>query len=277
MNIDWFTFTAQIINFLVLVALLRWLLYGPIVRAMKRREEKIASRLEEADAKRKEAEEKVKEYQEKSRQIDQQREERLEEARHEAHEEQKRLLKEAKHEIDRRREQWQEALRREQDDFLADLRRQAGELGLQVARRTLAQLADAELEQRMCDAFASRLEHVADEEREEIVHHFNDGESEVSVLTAFDMSDGQRERFRNLIHKNFEADADVSFERSADLICGLELNVGGYSFGWSIKEFLSDLDVEFSQRLTDMAESAISYQQTNEPNNTKHESSRSDA
>jgi vacuolar-type H+-ATPase subunit H len=98
MKIDWFTFAAQIVNFLVLVALLRWLLYDPIVRAMKKREEKIAGRLEEADRKREEAEEKVQEYEEKSRQLDQKRDELLKEARHEAHEEQQRLLKEAKQE-----------------------------------------------------------------------------------------------------------------------------------------------------------------------------------
>ena len=57
MKIDWFTFAAQMINFLVLVALLQWLLYGPIVRAMKKREEKIAGRLEQASWKREEAEE----------------------------------------------------------------------------------------------------------------------------------------------------------------------------------------------------------------------------
>jgi hypothetical protein len=35
------------------------------------------------------------------------------------------------------------------------------------------------------------------------------------------------------------------------LICGLELDVGGYSFGWNVKDFLRDLEVEFSERLKD--------------------------
>jgi len=251
MSIDWFTFVAQIVNFLVLVALLRWLLYGPIVRAMKKREWKIASRVEEADQKREEAEETVQEYQEKSHQLDREREDLLKEARREAHQEYQRLLKETKQEVDRRREQWQDALHREHEDFLSELRRQVGEMGLHAARRTLEQLADADLEQRMCDALASRLEQVGDEQREEIRRHLNNGEAEASVRSAFDMSGDQREWFRNLIRQKFEANVDVSFERSADLICGLELNVGGYSFGWNVRDFLRELEVEFSQRLKD--------------------------
>jgi len=251
MRIDWFTFVAQIFNFLVLVALLRWLLYGPIVRAMKEREEKIGSRLEEADQKREQAEEKAQEYEDKSRHLDQKRDELLKKARDEAHEERQRLLKQAKQEIDRRREQWQDALHREQEDFLSDLRRQAGEMGLHVARRTLAQLADAELQQRMYDAFASRLGQLGDEQREEILRHLDNGEAKVSVRSAFDIAGDQRERLSRTIRATFQVEADVSFEQSGDLICGLELDVEGYSFGWNVKEFLRDLEVVFSRRRKD--------------------------
>ena len=48
MAIDWITVGAQIANFLVLVYLLKRFLYGPIVRAMERREQTIAARLDDA-------------------------------------------------------------------------------------------------------------------------------------------------------------------------------------------------------------------------------------
>jgi len=249
MNIDWFTFAAQIVNFLVLVALLRWLLYDPIVRAMSRREEKIAGRLEEAERKREEAERKIEEYERKSREIEQQREGLLQEARREAEQEKQRHLQESRQEVDRRRERWQEAFRREQDDFLADLRREAGHMAVEAARRTLSQLADADLEGRMCDAFAARLQVLGGEQREEIRRHLGNGEAQLAVRSAFDVSEERREGLREAIRKTFEIEADISFQQSSDLICGLELDVGGYSFGWSVKDFLSDLDLKFSERL----------------------------
>ncbi|MDT8272548.1 MAG: F0F1 ATP synthase subunit B, partial [Desulfomonilia bacterium] len=49
MEIDLFTWGAQIVNFLILVALLRHFLYGRIVHAIDTRQEKIASRWDEAE------------------------------------------------------------------------------------------------------------------------------------------------------------------------------------------------------------------------------------
>ena len=101
MHIDWFTFIAQIVNFLVLAGLLRWLLYGPIVRAMQQRQEKIASRLHEAQQKYAEAEAKGQQYEEKTREIEQQREELLREARQKAHQYRERLTEEAREDASR--------------------------------------------------------------------------------------------------------------------------------------------------------------------------------
>lgn len=48
MLINWFTVFAQIINFLILIWLLKRFLYGPIIKAMEERERKIASVMEQA-------------------------------------------------------------------------------------------------------------------------------------------------------------------------------------------------------------------------------------
>ena len=48
MQIDWFTFVAQIINFLILLALLKRFLYGPILKAIEDREAAIASQFDQA-------------------------------------------------------------------------------------------------------------------------------------------------------------------------------------------------------------------------------------
>ena len=56
MELDWVTVSAQVVNFLVLIGLLKRFLYGPIVDAMDRRERHIAERLDEAMAREREAE-----------------------------------------------------------------------------------------------------------------------------------------------------------------------------------------------------------------------------
>jgi F-type H+-transporting ATPase subunit b len=249
MNIDWFTFVAQIVNFLLLVGLLRWFLYGPIVRAMQEREESIAGRMEEAQQKLDDAESKASKYSEKTKQFEHDREELLKDARHEAHEEHQRLLREAREDVERHREQWEQATQRDQDDFLADLRRQAGEMGLAAAKRTLTQLADAELEGRMCDKFTAQIEELGDDRREEIRQHLNNGEGEITLLTVFELSPRQQGQMRRVIGEIFGTELAPEFATTPDLICGMELNVGGYSFSWNAKDFLRDVESEFAERL----------------------------
>ena len=57
------TFFAQILNFLILVAILRALCYKPVVRMIKAREDKIAESLAKADSDVAEAESLKKDYQ----------------------------------------------------------------------------------------------------------------------------------------------------------------------------------------------------------------------
>lgn len=72
--IDWFTVVAQIINFLILVALLKYFLYGRIVAAMTQRQEEISARWEEARQQREAAAKELEAARDRNRQLDQQRE-----------------------------------------------------------------------------------------------------------------------------------------------------------------------------------------------------------
>src|SRR5471030_2936510 len=80
MLIDWFTFGAQTLNFLILVWLLRRFLYQPILDAIDTRERSIATTLADADAKHASAQKERAEYEQKNAQIDQQRTELLRQA-----------------------------------------------------------------------------------------------------------------------------------------------------------------------------------------------------
>jgi F-type H+-transporting ATPase subunit b len=82
--INWFTIIAQIVNFLILVILLKYLLYDRIVSAMDERERKIRERLESAEKKQEEAENRKQELQAERRSLEDQRQGILAEARKEA-------------------------------------------------------------------------------------------------------------------------------------------------------------------------------------------------
>ena len=103
MSIDWFTFTAQVINFLVLVGLLRHFLYGPVVRAMQAREQKVTQRLTDAETAKAEANQQRVELEKQSQLLQEQRDDLSTKAKTEADSERQRLIAEARKEADTRR------------------------------------------------------------------------------------------------------------------------------------------------------------------------------
>ncbi len=55
MKINWFTLIAQVINFIILMWLLKRYLYKPILKAIDERENKIKAQLNDAEARKAEA------------------------------------------------------------------------------------------------------------------------------------------------------------------------------------------------------------------------------
>src|ERR1035441_5979638 len=111
MLIDWFTVLAQVVNFLILVWLLKRFLYRPILDAIDAREKRIAKELADANAKKVEAQKESEEFQHKNEAFDQQRATLLSKATDEAKAERQRLFDEARKSADALSAKRQEALR----------------------------------------------------------------------------------------------------------------------------------------------------------------------
>ena len=145
MEIDLFTFIAQIVNFIILIALLRKFLFGPVVRAMDAREKRIAD--ETAAALKKNAE--ATELAEKSRALLLQQEQGYEQAlaagRAEADAEKQKLIEEARKAAETAGQAWLAAVEAGKKDFLDGLRRRSGEFSCRLAEKALKDLADENL------------------------------------------------------------------------------------------------------------------------------------
>src|SRR5690242_5427666 len=96
MLIDWFTVGAQVVNFLILVWLLKRFLYRPILNAIDVREKRIAAELADAAAKQTGAQKERDEFQHKNEEFDRQRAALLRQATDEAKAERQRLLDDAR-------------------------------------------------------------------------------------------------------------------------------------------------------------------------------------
>ncbi len=125
MKIDWFTVIAQVINFLILVWLLKKFLYKPILNAIEAREKKVDGQFSDAALKMDEANEKLHEYQQKNEEFDQHKKELMDKAMAESKEEKQKLVEQARNDAETLRMQLENAMREK-----------AGSLEKEIAQKT---------------------------------------------------------------------------------------------------------------------------------------------
>jgi F-type H+-transporting ATPase subunit b len=249
MNIDWFTFGAQIVNFLILVALLRWLLYDRILEAMQAREDRIAEQLADAERKQQAADAERNQYQEQLAVAEQQREETLRGAHQEAEQERDRLIREARDEVQQLQRRWREEYQRERDGFLAEVRHDVGRAAVEIAQQVLRKLADTKLERKLADQFIRSLEDMPESQYHTIARHLVDASEDVVVRSAFPLHDADRQQLESTMGRLFDVPGTLQYQVDPALFCGLELDAGGYCFGWNITQFLDEMHFAFDQQL----------------------------
>jgi F-type H+-transporting ATPase subunit b len=242
MLIDWFTVGAQALNFLVLVWLLKHFLYKPIRDAIDARAKGIASTLADADAKTKEAQKQHDDFDAKNKAFDEQRAALFSKATDDAGAEHDRLIGDAHKEADGLRASQAAALKDEMTSLGKEITRTAAGEVFAIARKTLADLATASLEERIGAVFTSRLGQMSSETKLKLGEALKSSKDPAVVQSAFEMPAEQRATIQNALNEAFFADVRVRFVSVPDQVCGIELTANGQKVGWSIAEYLTSLD-----------------------------------
>ena len=241
MLIDWFTVGAQVLNFLILVWLLKHFLYKPILNAIDAREKRIAAELADADAKKTEAQKERDDFQNKNKAIDQQRSALLGKAVDEAKAERGRLLDEARNAAHSLRAAQATALRNDQKRLGSEITRLAKDEVFGIARKTLADLATVSLEERMGEVFTRRLREMDGKSKGLLGAALKSSSEPAVVRSAFDLGTEQNAAIQNALNETFSAEIRIRFETSPDLISGIELTTNGQKVAWSIADYLASL------------------------------------
>ena len=249
MLIDWFTVGAQIVNFLILIWLLKRFLYGPITNAMKKRSERIAQELHEAKRSREQAEAGERRLAEDRAELEHQKDEYLRQAREEVQQWRDTALVEAKDDVEARRKVWLEGLAQEQRRKAEALKfRLAGQV-VRISRQMLADLADAdgrELERAMAMALLRRIAHMhADDADDAISRH---GGS-VRVHSGAELDQELRSKLEAALRNMFPAATGIDFGVDADLGLGLRLVAGERKWDWNLSAYLDGVEQQLFEGL----------------------------
>lgn len=245
MRIDWFILVAQIINFLVLVWLLKRFLYTRIIRAMGEREAKIAGRLDDAAQIKAEAEQEAAQYREKNREFDARQEHLLRLAEQDAEQRREELVAAVREELEQIRVDERAAMEDEWRGIADELGMRVGQRSVDVARRSLADLAAVDLEAELVKMFLTKLAALPDDERQVMIQAIGTLEPTVEVRTAFRLQPGQEEALTQALRQCLGERAQVLFDIAPELVLGIEVDVGAHQIAWNVAEYLGELENEF--------------------------------
>ncbi len=247
MQINWFTVIAQVLNFLLLVWLLKRFLYKPILKAIAEREGKIASQIKDAEAKDTLAKKEQAEFSKKNETFDKQKKGLMDKAVAETNEERDKLLEAARNDATELRSKLEKALNEMQENLNLDIAQKTQQEVFAIARKTLNDLASASLEEQAANLFIKRINELNKEEKKQFADAFKSGSNPVLVQSAFDLSEKQQTGIKSTVAKILGPETNFLFKTAPGLISGIELTSNGYKLAWSISEYLNSLQKSISQ------------------------------
>ncbi len=243
MQIDWFTTGAQVINFLVLVWLLKKFFYRPVMETMGRRQQIIADTLDQARSSQIEADREKERYLALQQEIKQKGLAEIQRARDEAETLRKELIETARQEAEQSRQRWHKALAEEKDRFLEQSARLFTHQFHALARQSFQTLAHQHLEQTIIDLFWQKFKH-----NKQSVMAFVDriqANAPLTVTTFFPPAPPMKAQIMTHVTELFGPDTTVVFEQDDALIMGITLEAGGKKVAWGQGQYLD----EFTRRL----------------------------
>lgn len=248
MQVDWFTVFAQVVNFLILIALLKHFLYQPVLHAMKQREQKIADRQCQADEEMLSAQRLAQQYQDQQKDLELQRVELMDKARQEAANQHTLMLAQLREEINQKRRSWQGDLLKEQSSLMRDIKVLIGEKVIQLSRQVLGDLAGIELEHQLVSRFFEQLAQLSEEETKKLIQAIKT-DGQVTVVTGFTLGEQKCREIKDSLSQ-LQPGLKVRFRVRPEIVCGIVLETSGQIWPWSVDKYLDELEEALAEIVT---------------------------
>ncbi|MEM8829313.1 MAG: ATP F0F1 synthase subunit beta [Cyanobacteria bacterium P01_G01_bin.19] len=251
MLIDPFTIIAQIVNFLILVALLKRFLYKPITQAMEARSQRIERQLASAAGMEKDAQAEKELYLQKRKELEAHKQEWLTQAVRDVESKKEELTQTAILDVEQMRSQWYRDFERDRQQLNHKIRDDLTKQITFTARKALVDLAKASLETEIVDTFIERLYHLNSLQSEIISSApIPKDRHLVTIHSAFSIGEEQKARLVTAIREQIAAEAEVEFKIDTNFICGIELRDRGYKIAWNLEHYLTELEADTAKVLT---------------------------
>nr|WP_320048905.1 hypothetical protein [uncultured Desulfuromonas sp.] len=252
MLLDTFTIIAQLINFLILVWLLKRFLYQPLLAAIDKREQRLRDQQQQAEEREQQARQLQQKLIAEQEALEQQRHQVLEDVRTKAATLKQHLSEEARREVDHKRQIWHEQLCSEQKAESRRIRQRIEQELLSSLQHMLEKLANRTLEQQILQVFLDKIHQLDGQQKQALTSALANASTPPRLLTSAPLDSEAKEWLSAALQKDLGC-TELLFETDSALLCGAELLTDGHKISWTLASQLSDLSDHLRQAHTDTA------------------------
>ncbi|MGD8589006.1 MAG: F0F1 ATP synthase subunit delta [Chromatiales bacterium] len=238
MELNWTTLILEMVNFLVLVWILKRFLYRPVLQVIEQRRLNIQSRLDEAQSQQQQAAELRRQYEHRLADWQQEKAVAREALQQEMEGQRKQALQALDADLARAREKARVVEQRRLQEQTEHLEREALELGGRFACRLLQDLAGPELEARILGLLGRELVQLPDSRRQALQRTIHENGRQLRVESAHPLNDRQRQDLEQNVRQLLGGEVNCNFQTQPALIAGLRLSLGDWSLEANLREEL---------------------------------------
>jgi F-type H+-transporting ATPase subunit b len=236
LELNWSTFVLEIINFLVLVWILKHFLYRPVLDVIARRRAGIEKSLADAQKFHDDNEILQARYKDRLAHWEQERREAQEQLAGDIEQERGERLTALQTELGEERKKAQVAEARHQADLMLKVEQAALAQAARFASRLLSAVAGPELETRLIDLLMEQLPALPAARMEELRRAFNETPSAAKVVSAYPIPATQREALEQALRSAMGNEGRLEYAQDPALLAGARISFGP----WVIRANLQD-------------------------------------
>ena len=238
MELSWSTFVLEIINFLVLVWILKHFLYQPVLDIISARRKSIDDELAEAQKKQDEAKSLKNDYANRLADWEQERQQLRDKLAEELETERQQQLGELQNRLKAAQEKAEvtESQRRIEAARQAEL--QALNQGARFAARLLSEASNPKLEAKLVKLLLKDLSSLSDEQLRGLRTRWGDSTDSVNITSAYHLPDAQRQQLEKVLTEVIGKPLQPVYEEDKKLLAGLRISVGAWVLEANLQEEL---------------------------------------
>ncbi len=238
MELNWTTFVLEIINFLVLVWILKHFLYKPVLDVIARRRAGIEKTLVDAEALQADAESLREQYEGRLADWGRERQQAREALVQEIETERASKIAELQTVLDQEREKAHVTEARHQVDAMRKIEETALMQGARFATRLLEQASGPDTEARLVELVITELTRLPAEHIAALRSSYGKMPEAIVVVSAFPLPDDQRQRLKQALAPVISPNIPLQFEQDSELLAGLRIMLGARVLGVNVQDEL---------------------------------------